>query len=472
MLKKLLAAFLIWGCVSGNTVFAQKENYVWYFGQFAGLDFNSGVPVALTNGMLETQEGCSTMSDGNGNLLFYTDGITVWDKNHNQMPNGFGLAGGYSATQSALIVPDPGNNLFYYIFTVSETESFLHNFNYSVLDISLNSGNGDILTMNNFLLSPVSEKLSAVRHSNNNNIWVMIHGDTLNAFYAYLVTSSGILNPIISTVGTYPDSLDGVGQMKFSPDGSKIAYAAWGNNFVNLFDFNNSTGTVANEKYLTVPPGDTLGAYGLEFSPGGNYLYCSVFQTGALYQWNTSSNSEPIINSTRQLIDSTHAYANGQLQLGPDGNIYIAKTSSTFLGIINDPELPGVQCNYIDSAVSLNGMQNIIGLPNFITSYFLPTGISSNNPQQNQLTISPNPATDKINISFPAAASENITVKIYSITGEVVFEEKNIYPDLIGKSTAPITQFQIPVFNISNGIYFLNVLTEKEKSTKKLVINH
>jgi type IX secretion system substrate protein len=103
----------------------------------------------------------------------------------------------------------------------------------------------------------------------------------------------------------------------------------------------------------------------------------------------------------------------------------------------------------------------------------LTTSIQSaiQNPQS-AITISPNPATDKIYISFPATASENITIKIFSVTGEIVFEKKNIYPDLIGKSTAPITKFQIPVFNISNGIYFLSVQTEKEKITKKIVVNH
>ncbi len=88
------------------------------------------------------------------------------------------------------------------------------------------------------------------------------------------------------------------------------------------------------------------------------------------------------------------------------------------------------------------------------------------------MVISPNPASDKINISFPATASENVTIKIYSITGEIVLEEENIYPDLIGKSKAPFSNFQLPISNFQNGIYFLSVQTEKEKITRKIAVQH
>jgi hypothetical protein len=97
---------------------AQKEGNVWYFGENAGLDFNSGSPVALTDGMLNTDEGCASICDANGSLLFYTDGMTVYNRNHGIMPNGTGLLGHSSSTQSAIIVKKPMSNNLYYIFTV------------------------------------------------------------------------------------------------------------------------------------------------------------------------------------------------------------------------------------------------------------------------------------------------------------------------------------------------------------------
>ena len=92
--------------------FAQKETNWWYFGNKAGLNFNvmtSGVPQTLSNGSINTTEGCASISDANGGLLFYTDGIKVWDRNHVQMTNGFGMLGNPSSTQSGVIIPFPGN---------------------------------------------------------------------------------------------------------------------------------------------------------------------------------------------------------------------------------------------------------------------------------------------------------------------------------------------------------------------------
>jgi len=446
-----------------NIVSGQKETNIWYFGSQAGLDFNSGNPVALTNGVMNQSEGCSSIADSNGNLLFYTDGITVWDRNHIQMPNGFGLSGGVSCTQSALIVPFPGNNLMYYIFT-PEPYGSSKNFSYSEVDMSLNSGNGDVTIKNNFLIAPVTEKLTATRHSNNIDIWVMAHGDVINSFYAYLITASGISSPVISNAGTLSTIDDGVGQMKFSPDGTKIAYTSWGSNFVDLFDFNSTTGNVTNEKYITIPPGVTYGGYGLEFSSSGNYLYCAGVQTRTLNQWDITSNSAAIINTTRQLIDSTTTQIFGQLQLGPDGKIYVAKVGSGFLSAINNPELPGALCNYADSAVNLmSGHFSSLGLPNFITSYFLPTGISTNNAQQNQLSIYPNPADQYAMCNMQSAKNKNAELTVTDILGKIIF--RKIF-------SPPTSDFRLPTSNFGNGIYFLNVQTEKARVTGKVVVQH
>jgi hypothetical protein len=112
---------------------AQKEGNIWYFGQNAGLDFNSGSPVALTDGMLNSIEGCASICDANGDLLFYTDGMTVYNKNHGVMPNGTGLLGNSSSTQSAIIVKKPMSNNLYYIFTVDGISGNAGGLNYSVV---------------------------------------------------------------------------------------------------------------------------------------------------------------------------------------------------------------------------------------------------------------------------------------------------------------------------------------------------
>src|SRR6186713_3346857 len=103
-MKKTATLLLLVTFLSTQFSFAQKQANRWYFGMFAGLDFNSGAPVPVSDGMLNTAEGCSSIADANGNLLFYTDGITVFNRVHDTMPNGFDLTGDISSTQSALIV--------------------------------------------------------------------------------------------------------------------------------------------------------------------------------------------------------------------------------------------------------------------------------------------------------------------------------------------------------------------------------
>ena len=110
---------------------AQNEGNIWYFGENAGLDFNSGFPIALTDGQLNTNEGCASISDNNGDLLFYTDGMTVYNKNHIIMPNGFGLLGNTSSTQSGIIIKKPTSNTIYYLFTADGTSGNSGGLNYS-----------------------------------------------------------------------------------------------------------------------------------------------------------------------------------------------------------------------------------------------------------------------------------------------------------------------------------------------------
>src|SRR5690349_5705120 len=106
-MKKLVLICLV--SISGYSCFGQGEANKWLFGNGGGLDFNTGSPVPFAGGQINTTEGSASVSDAAGNLLFYTDGITVWDRTHAMMPNGFGLLGGVSSSQSAMIVLLPGS---------------------------------------------------------------------------------------------------------------------------------------------------------------------------------------------------------------------------------------------------------------------------------------------------------------------------------------------------------------------------
>ncbi|QNF31905.1 hypothetical protein HUW51_03895 [Adhaeribacter swui] len=374
MFKKLPSVFLFlsffWFTHAAS---AQKEANIWYFGERAGLDFNSGKATPLNNSMLSTMEGCATISDAEGNLLFYTNGVSVWNREHKLMPNGNRLMGHRSSTQSAVIVPRPLNPNIYYIFT-ADLQSQLYGLRYSEVDMRLQKGSGDIAKKNNFLVSPVSEKLTAVKHSNNTDYWVITHKWGTNGFYAFQVTAAGVSRqPVVSNVGTVHKgkNKEAIGAMKASPDGKKLALALWrDSNLFEVFDFNNATGKVSNP--LAFEHYDE--AYGIEFSPDGTKLYGTTNGIGnvapQIWQFNLLG-SRQAIEESATLIAVSKADKIGSLQLGPDGKIYLAKEKEKTLGVINNPNTPGLGCNYVDEGQMLSDEgHSELGLPNFVQSYF------------------------------------------------------------------------------------------------------
>ncbi len=333
---------------------AQKQDNIWYFGQAAGLDFNSGSPVAITNcnTSFNAPEGCATVSDPvTGALLFYTNSIRVWDKTHTQMANGFGLLGGPSSTQAALIVPRPGSNTIYYIFTTDN-----NGLNYSTVDMSLNSGNGDVSTKNTNLAAFTMEKLTGLRHSNCSDYWVIDH-DNSNTIRAWLVTSAGVsTTPVISNIGITPVAF---GVLKGSNKSQKLAMTSYNGttNNTQLFDFNNTTGVVSNPKLIS---NNIFNPYTVAFAPNDSLFYISY--NGGINQYETYAANIP---ATEVKVANVSGLAT--IELAPDCKIYCVPTyGSNNLGVINNPKVktnPG----YVANALSLAGKLNTNGLPNSIS---------------------------------------------------------------------------------------------------------
>jgi len=177
-MKKIFTIIL---AILAITLFSQENNAnIWYFGENAGVNFNTGIPLSLTDGALNTWEGCASICNQEGELLFYTDGQTVYNRNHQIMPNGTGLLGDYSASQSSIIIPKPDlspNNNIYYIFTVDRwQDDFVNGLRYSIVDMTLDGGLGDITSDKNILLhDKVAEKITAIHHSNNQDVWILTH---------------------------------------------------------------------------------------------------------------------------------------------------------------------------------------------------------------------------------------------------------------------------------------------------------
>lgn len=342
----------------------------WYFGLNAGLRFENGSVEALLDGSLNTDEGCAVQLDGLGNVLFYTDGRTVWDMTHAIMLNGTALFGDETTTQSAIVVPRTGSATQYFIFTVAP-EGQPGGLRYSVVDMSENGGFGVVTPMKNILVvTPVCEKVVAVEHANGFDQWIVTRLHQENIYHSYLLSASGLsLQPVISAVGfQLSNEPDGTpGYLKVSPDGSRLASATKSPPVVELFDFDNGTGLLSTPVLLT---GFLRPPYGVEFAPNSELLYVSEPNLQALpstveshlHQFDITLASAEEINGSRTIVRSWLG-TSGALQLGPDDRIYCAQNVDTSIGIVNEPNMTGLACDMVPSAISLGGRLCRWGLP-------------------------------------------------------------------------------------------------------------
>jgi len=394
--------------------YAQREANIWYFGDSAGIDFNSGHPVALTDGNFSTWEGIATISDSLGNLLFYTEGSILWNKNHKIALNGTSLRGHNSSTECAIFVPHPGNDSIYYMFTV-DWEANDNGLCYSVINKRLDKGLGGITYQKNIqLIQKTPEKVTAVRNFNNKDIWLISHSWNSDSFYIYKVTKTGF-DPIpqIQEIGSSHRpkenrNLNSLGYMRASPDGTKLALAIMHDQKFELFDFDNQTGTLSNP--ITINIADDY-PYCPEFSPDCSKLYLSAGIH--IYQLDLAAGSAANIINSLTLVatapDPSRPY--GAIQLATDGRIYVAHDNSYYIDIIDKPNLKGASCNYLHDGFYLNGKKSRLGLPNFIQSYFYPPSFSFTSAcEKNTIhfTATPPPPIDSLVWNFGDPLSGNL----------------------------------------------------------------
>lgn len=348
-------------------LFCQSEANYWYFGNLCGLYFNSvtGTPDVLTDGQMSTDEGCATISNVDGKLLFYSDGMTIWDRHHIQLPKGDKLNGHSSSTQSALIVQQPRSSNLYYIFTV-DRQAGIYGLRYSIIDLNLNNGYGDVTSKNVPLITPVCEKITAVKHQNGIDLWIISHEWGTNSYVAYLLTENGLMsNPVISKCGEPHDGdkLNSAGYLKASPDGKFLACAIYYSPRFDLCSFNNVTGIVSSPISFKSP--DYLYNYGVEFSPDGSKLYISkVKEPSRVYQVDLKDK-----NKVEIITENANDYVYHALQFAPDRKIYIARRYSTYLSSIENPNLKGAACGFVELSIELKGRKSNAGLPSFNQSF-------------------------------------------------------------------------------------------------------
>ncbi len=363
---------LVWNGAASAQDYSKSAN-TWYFGDKAGLDFNFSPPQVITNSTFSSLEGIATISDENGDLLFYSDGHTVWDRSHTPMPAGDkSLSGHWSSSQSALITPNLFDKNKYYVFTLDELGRN-EGFSYSIVDLSLEgNGNanlvlGDVVVQerNINLVNPVSEKVTAILKENQQEYWVVCQSWDTNEFYAFEVTCEGINEtPVISAIGNIhtggPSNINAVGYMKASPQGDKIAIVNRTNNSIDLFDFDKSTGEFSNE--IIIESTDDI-LYGLEFTIDNEFLFFGSRSRMTRY----ALNSGETLNLGLDDLDFISAANNFKaIQRGPDGEIYLSVLNKPYLSMIDDPS--GVNPSIVSKSIFLDplmeGITTNYGLPN------------------------------------------------------------------------------------------------------------
>lgn len=464
-----MRAILLLIVVFGTTkAFCQKEGNIWYFGHNVGLDFNHNPPIVLNNSKMYTGASCSTISDKKGMLLFYTDGVTVWNKNHQCMENGTGLFGHKYSTQTALIVKQPLNDSLYYIFTTDHNEGFIwpdtfnRGVNYSIVNIKLNNGLGKVVIKNINILKSSTQKIAAIRHRNGKDVWIITPQFFTTNIYSYLLAAEGInFTPVIS-ITKNKEIMGSGGCLKGSPDGDYLVKVNTGS-YYDIFKFDNSTGLIFN--YITIlRPADCSRGSSAEFSTDESKLYLSSYMAdnkspAYITQYNLKAGSPKEIEASGIIVGTfpccTHA---NTLLMGPDLKIYVSNFN--YIGVINSPDEIGSKCKYKDSSICFDNrwVQNF---PNLINDYYRPLKTETNKvSSQDDLMIYPNPVLNGSSFILKSNHEQMEMVKIIDIKGSEICNYNHLYKsELILNSTR---------FNA--GTYYAVIYTSNRNTIRKFVI--
>lgn len=348
-------------------VYSQYLNN-WSIGTNAGLSFSTAIPGFISGMALNNVDNKSAISDVTGNLLFYTDGTVVKNKLNATMPNGNGLVGNPSAGQCALIVPIPCSNKKYVIFHVTEYAS-PGNLSYSVIDMNLNGGLGDVVVgqKNISLGTGWTEKLCAYYYPTGNYYWLVSHKWSNNQFVALKIDATTIATSSVASnvgsihsCGSFGGLHDAMGQLTISPDGSKIINAMTCSNKYEVFDFNLTTGVVSNSISIS----GNGSPWGTAFSPDSKKIYVDDLFGNYIQQYDiTLYNSASIIASQYNISGNTSSgYTFGYMELGTNNQIYIAHPSTTNLSVVGNPNSLGAACNFSANGVSLGANASSFGV--------------------------------------------------------------------------------------------------------------
>lgn len=519
---KILAWVLLL-LLGSSRAWAQHEADNWYFNERAGFTFRAGAPQVLLDGQMTAFDASTVLSDpATGQLRLYSDGGRVWGRDHRVMPNGSDLWGSLFpdsptlspsyATQGALLVPVPGDAAGYYLFTLRAgkgmppstvpANTYASSLAYSQVDMRRNNGLGDVVpeTKNRRLATGLTEKLTAVRHANGRDYWVLCHEWLSNAFVVYPVTAAGVgpaaryavgpvepADTIAKSFSYFQDQVSGA--MQAAPNGRKLAFGHVTSSGtrppLGLFDFNPATGAVSN--YVSLGP--LIDANSPCFSPDNTKLYVPDFRRtpngpgrNVITQFDLQAGDGAAIAASGQSIVAGNPATNisstvlGEfvylLQNGPDGRMYGASgyqgpgalpgDAANVFYVINRPNARGFACDVRAQRFDFVGRDGTGGLPNFMQHYFngrepAPADAACDPAQT---TVFPNPATATFRVRQPGPCALPYALAVYDAVGRKV----------LGQTVAdPAREAPVEVAGLAAGVYVVELRFAQRTVVKKLV---
>lgn len=440
-----------------------KEAWHWHLAENVALDFSSGTAVFDSVSSMIASEGSVTYSDQNGDLLFYSNGgntssVTsdgrIWKKDHGIMVNGHinNICGCTNAIQSSLVIPSPTTPDEYYMFTVDCYQAIEESkgLRYSIIDMTQWGGDGYIdqsekgIPIYQDSTQQIGEGLTGTRHANGVDYWIvtkkiLMVGSTEDEYYVFHISDQGITGP---DTYTFPVSQVGIGsQLKISADGSKLGGLGY------VYDFDNSTGQMSNPISL-----DEDG-YGFCFSRSGNYAY--VTNNFGIHQFDMNS-ATPGQGST---VIGPGLGGISSMQLGVDEKIYVRRAASQYLGVINNPDSPGLASNFDPNQLDL-GVASGVSLPNYIDrDLFYSHQVSLSSDDEIEVKMYPNPTAGSVLLSSSGLLKERL-LEIYTTQGQLI-KHKSLHLDGFSEE-----------FSLPSGVYFV-LLSDRDGKLyfrKKLVV--
>jgi len=495
-------------CTLSSIAQQQKRNNNWVVGYQPAVkfDFNNGVVIDSFENNSGTilplcgAQTASCISDTLGDLLFFSNGFIVYDREGFAMDNGVfvncpqgnllcnTIGAGAISDQSSIILPKKNNQ--YYIFSTGMSDSLTQYwidstvfpgydvFNYSIVDMDSNAGMGKVTVKNQILLQNqhyATAALTAVRHANNKDWW-LVKADCYNHQYQqWLVKEDTILGPYYHTIVDTGNFCYRYAQIYFSEDGTKfvssVSQVTYPNSYyleycrADIYDFDRSTGSFTYRNYYRVPS-DTVtypwedGITGVNFSPDSKLLYMSTAYS--IYQidiMDTNRINAIYIHGPDTTIDQFQWYH--ILANGVDGNMYIGNFngSQKYMSYIDKPNVRGTGCDFVAHGIwqPYTNLMNPPNMPNYGLGQYgtYPLPVVSVVKEGGSVMVYPNPTSNQLNIEYTLKENETAQFILYDMLGNAL-ERIKLYGN-VQKATMDVS-------HLAQGMYTYKVTSSSYKS--------